>query len=117
MTEAGDRNRTNNLPALIVGVIIGASLTYLLTTKKGRIIKEQLLVEGKKLLEDLKDKAQEQEEEVAENKEEIQKKVKEVASDVKEEAKQLSEDVPGHIEQIQKKGRRFFFKRHQQTES
>lgn len=118
MSELTDRNRTNNLSTLIIGVIIGASLTYLLTTKKGQKIKDQILEEGKKLLADLAEKAEETQEQLAENKEEIPEKVREVANEVKEEAKQLAEDVPGHIEQIQKKGRRFFFRKdHPQTES
>lgn len=98
MSETKD----NNLGNLIAGIIIGAAVTYLFTTKNGRKIKDRLLIEGEKLLEDLSEIAAESEigEELENKKEEVLEKVEETVS-----------EVPEHIEQIQKKGRRFFFRR------
>lgn len=83
-------NRQGNLSTLIIGIAIGAALTYLLTTKKGQKIKERLLTEGRKLLEELGEEV----------------------SQVKEKIEEEKEEIPDHISQIQKKGRRFFFRRH-----
>lgn len=88
-----DQEKNNNFSSLVIGVIIGAAITYLFTTKKGQKIKDHLAKEGKHLLEDVADIASEMEENVTQ-------KVEEAAS-----------EVPKHIEQIQKKGRRFFFRR------
>jgi len=111
----------NNLPAgrqstfstLIVGIIIGAAVTYLFTNKEGQKLKDKLLKEGKKLLGELGENLEEIEEKVKEGKEEIEDKVVDKLEDVKENVSQLAEAVPQHIEQIQKKGRRFFFRKPQ----
>lgn len=97
-----DQNNTNNnsFSSLVFGVIVGATLTYLLTNKKGQQIKEHLLKEGKKLLEEVADAASDLEENVTSKLEEGKKEVEEAVS-----------EVPEHIEKLQKKGRRFFFKK------
>ena len=87
----------------MLGIIIGAAVTYLFTNKKGQKIKDHLLKEGKKLLEDISDIAADLEENVT-------KKLEEGKGEVEEKVEEAPE-VPQHIEQIQKKGRRFFFRR------
>lgn len=108
----------NNLPTFISGVVLGAALSYLFGTKDGKKLKNQLLKEGQKLLqemgkelEDVKDKIQE------ENPVEKLEEVKEKIEEVKEGLQGKVEDVPKHIEELQKKGRRFFFKRSASHES
>lgn len=83
-----DQNNNRSISSLILGIAIGAALTYLLTTKKGQKIKERLLTEGRKLLEELGEESQ-----------------------IKEKIEEEKEEIPDHITQIQKKGRRFFFRR------
>jgi len=125
----------NNISSLILGVALGAALTYLFTTQKGQRIKEKLLAEGQNLLEDIGEKIANLEEEIMEGKapsehrsqserEELEEKledsVKEIATkgeprtydEREEKIEETTDEVPQHIEQIQKKGRRFFFRRH-----
>lgn len=98
----------SNFSGLIMGLAIGAALTYLFTNKDGQKIKDMLLKEGARVLDDVAKTAQELEEkaetkvedELAEKLEEVKEKVAQV--------EQMVEDIPPHIEQIQKKGRRFF---------
>lgn len=101
-----EANRQGNLSTLIIGVVIGAALTYLLTTKKGQKIKERLLTEGRKLLEELGEEASQVKEKIAASPDGPLAR--------KEEEK---EEIPDHITQIQKKGRRFFFRRSHSAES
>lgn len=93
--------KNNNLSTLILGVAIGAALTYLFTTKRGQKIKDRLLTEGQGLLEDIGEKISNLEEEILEEKDEVEEKLEEGTK----------AEIPQHIEQIQKKGRRFFFRR------
>lgn len=109
-------NNHNNLSTLILGVIIGASLTYLFTTKKGQKLKERLLVEGKDLLEEIGEKVATLEEEFLGKGEEAGEKLLEGAKDVEEKIEETVSEIPDHIEQIQKKGRRFFFRKHQASQ-
>ena len=95
--------KSSNISTLILGVAIGAALTYLFTTNKGQKIKERLLTEGKSLLEGIGEKISNLEEEILDEKDEIEEKL--------EEGIKAVEEVPQHIEQIQKKGRRFFIRR------
>ena len=101
-----DQDNKNNFSSLVLGVIIGATITYLFTNKKGQKIKDHLLKEGKRLLEDVADIASEMEDNVA-------KKLEEEKKEIEEKVEEVTEEVPKHIEQIQKKGRRFFFRRSQ----
>lgn len=101
-----DSRNNNNFSSVVLGVIIGTAVTYLFTNKKGQKIKEHLLREGKKLLEDLAEIAQEAEENVA-------KKLEEEKKEIEEKVEEVTSEVPKHIEQLQKKGRRFFFRRSQ----
>jgi|SRR3989338_9153862 len=89
-----NQNNNNNQPGhstatFIVGVIIGAAATYLFTTDEGKKLKDKLIKEASRFFGNLGEGAQEIEEKVSE----------EVTQ------------IPKHIEQIQKKGRRFFFRR------
>lgn len=104
--------KNNNVSTLIIGVAIGAALTYLFTTKKGQKIKDRLLTEGQGLLEDIGEKISNLQEEILEEKDEIEEKLEEGVKAVEEKIEETTSDIPQHIEQIQKKGRRFFFRRH-----
>ncbi len=88
-----------NNSSFLLGAIIGAALTYLFTTENGKKMKEELLLEAKKVLEAIGENAQEAGEKIEEEK----VKMEEI----------IAEEMPKHIEEIQKKGRRFFFKRSQ----
>ena len=96
------------MPSLILGFALGAAITYFLTSKKGQEIKDQLLEEGKKLLNDIQDEAQDAKDEIEKVKEKVEDKIESKAQEVKED---IEEEVPHHIESIQKKGRRFFSRR------
>src|SRR3989344_3922495 len=65
----------NNLASLLSGVIIGAALTYLLTSKNG----QKLLKEATKALEDIGENLEESKEELAQKVEETVEKGKEAA--------------------------------------
>ncbi|MDP2632436.1 MAG: YtxH domain-containing protein [Candidatus Curtissbacteria bacterium] len=103
--------KNSNLSTLILGVAIGAALTYLFTTKRGQKIKDRLLTEGQGLLEDIGEKISNLEEEILEEKDEIEEKLEEGTKAVAEKVVEAADEIPQHIEQIQKKGRRFFFRR------
>lgn len=120
-------NTNSSFSTLITGIVVGAALTYLFTTESGRKIKDELLKEGTKLVDGLGDeiekantKAQETKEEfteeVSKKKKELEVEIHEAAQSVKNQIKTVQEDVaeitevvPQQVEQIQKKGRRFFF--------
>ncbi|MBI2012642.1 YtxH domain-containing protein [Candidatus Curtissbacteria bacterium] len=104
--------KDNSLTAFVAGVIIGAAATYLFTNEKGQKIKDKLIGEGSKVLDKLKEGLEEVEKEVQKEKAEIAQKIESGVDTVKEAAEEVAESVPEHIEQIQKKGRRFFFRKH-----
>lgn len=119
-----DQNKSNlpagrqgNLSTLILGVAIGAALTYLFTTKKGQKIKDKLLTEGQSLLEEIGEKVSAIEEEILDKEEETHEKLVEGAKEIEEKIEEAVEEIPEHIEQLQKRGRKFFFRRHQSPES
>lgn len=88
-----------NFPSVLLGMAIGAAMTYLFANREGQKIRNQLLKEGARLLD------------------EVSQKVTELEEKAKEEITDEIESVPEHIEKIQKKGRRFFFRRHHSHES
>ena len=102
----------SGVPSLILGVAVGAAITYLLTNKEGQKIRDTLLKEGTKLLDEITKTAQDVSQSLQYNnvKEELSERIEEVKKSV-EQIESIVEDVPHHIEQIQKKGRRFFFKK------
>ncbi len=117
----------NNISSLVAGVVLGAALTYLFGTKSGRKLKDELVKEGQRLLEemgseleDVKDQIEEGE--VGKTLEAAKEKIEDAnlgqkVEEAKEQLQEVVEDVPKHIEEIQKKGRRFFFKRSASHES
>lgn len=95
--------KNNSLSSLIAGIVIGAAATYLFGTRDGRKLKDKLVKEGAKMLESLKEGLENAQEE-PEGKEKVARKL--------EETQQAEETkAPPHIEELQKKGRRFFFRR------
>ena len=110
-----ENEKGNNLAPFIAGVILGAALTYLFANKEGRKLKEKLLSEGAKILGTLGEVTQtakgEIEQIAEEKKEEIAQEVSHDLEEVKEKAETVIRQVPEQVEKIQKKGRRFFFKR------
>lgn len=95
--------KNNSLSNLIAGIVIGAAVTYLFGTRDGRKLKDKLVKESAKILESLKEGLENIQEE-PQDKEKVARKL--------EETQQVAEtEAPPHIEALQKKGRRFFFKR------
>lgn len=112
-----DYEKNNSMTALIAGVIIGAGVTYLFTTTEGKKLKEKLIDEGSKLLDKVKEGLEEAGEEIEEKGKLATKIVSQEAESAKENVGEVISQVPQHIEQVQKKGRRFFFKKHSSGES
>ena len=100
-----DQDKNSSLIALVAGVVIGAGVTYLFTTKEGQKIKDKLIEQGTKLFDDIKGTLEDQSEVAREQ-------IEEAVEHKLEEAKETLEEVPQHIDQIQKKGRRLFFRKH-----
>jgi len=101
----------NNLATFIAGVVIGAALTYLFATKNGQKIKEQLLKDGAKLLEKMGENVEEGVKKLEEAEQKVEEETQEVGEKIANQAQQTITQVPEHIAEIQKKGRRFFFRR------
>ena len=108
----------NNYSGVVLGMAIGAAVTYLFVNKDGQKIRELILKEGTKLLGDIAEKADSIQESVQETAigKEITEKIEDVKKSV-DEIEQMVESVPDHIDEIQKKGRRFFFKKPHQNKS
>lgn len=87
-----------NLTTLVAGAVIGAALFYLFGTKSGQKVRDHLLRETKSLLDKFG--------------ESLEEESKEVEEKPQEPAIPAPPVPPQHIEEIQKKGRRFFFHRH-----
>lgn len=128
----------------LLGVIAGAAFTYIFATKTGQKIRKELLADALKIIDDIGEELAEKEEAVKEKiedkKEDIEKKLEEkvesaqkaakekleqVGETAKQEAVYVKEnieeqirEVPQQVQEVQKKGRHFFFrKRHNQHES
>lgn len=108
-----NNDRNNSLTALIAGVVIGAAVTYLFTTKEGRKLKDRLLEEGSVILDKIKEGFEDVEDQIQEKGKKVAKSVEEKAEEFKEGVEDIAGDVPKHIQQVQKKGRRFFFSKKQ----
>ena len=107
------RNRHDSgsgVTSLLFGIAVGAAVAYLFANKDGQKIRDTLLKEGQKILDEVSTKIQEVEKSdpVQAAKEQLESKLEDVKGQVSE-IEQMVGDVPEHIEQIQKKGRRFFF--------
>jgi len=112
------RQGDNNLATFIAGVVIGAALTYLFATKSGQKIKEQLLKDGAALLEKMGEnveegvkKLEEVGQKVEEETQEVGDKIGEGAREVQSKVEETTSEIPAQVAEIQKKGRRFFFRR------
>lgn len=129
-TKDNERNNTSSgFSTFLTGAVVGAVLTYLFTTESGRKIKDELLKEGTKLLENVGDEVEKAQKKVTEESdkfiEEVKEKKKEIETEVHTAAKQVKKDlveeiqeIPQQVEAIQKKGRHFFFsKKHPPRES
>lgn len=110
-------NNTN--PSFVLGILVGAALTYLFTNKQGQKIRDELLKEGSKLLEKIGEEAEHAKDIIEEKSPQIQNQIlnttEAVKTEVEEiagEAGQIIREVPEKVEEIQKKGRKFFFKKH-----
>lgn len=113
-----DNEKNNSLTALIAGIVIGAAVTYLFTTKEGRKLKDKLIEEGSLLLDKVKEGLEEVGDEVEEKGKTAVKEIETKAESAKEAVEEVVTEIPKHIEQVQKKGRRFFFsKKHSAGES
>lgn len=109
-------NKDNNFAALLAGVIIGAAGTYLFTSPDGKKLKEKLLKEGALLLDKVTEGVDQTKEKISEVQEAVQEEAKSTAEAAQkviettgEEIAEAAQEIPGKIEEIQKKGRRFFF--------
>lgn len=100
-----------NNSTFIIGVLVGAALTYLFTTENGRRLKGELLKEGSKLLETIGEGIMEGEEAAKK----IEKKLEAPAGEIASTVKDTVAAIPEQVEQIQKKGRRFFFSKKPHT--
>jgi len=113
-----DSDKNNSLTALVAGVVIGAAVTYLFTTKEGRKLKDKLIEEGSHLIDKVKEGLEEVEEEVEDKGKQAVKTIESQAQSAKETVEEAVSEIPKHIEQVQKKGRKFFFsKKHSAGES
>lgn len=112
-----DHSHDSGSSSLLLGVLIGAVLTYLYATKSGQKIKKELLTDAARILENFGDELEKKEpmvkEKIEEKKEEVEKNVKEISEDIKDEIR----EVPEQVKKIQNKGRRFFFSRKPRNES
>ena len=126
-------SQNNSFQVLIAGAVIGAVLTYLFTTESGKKIKEELIHEGSKLLDNIGDEIEKTKDKVEDGrdaliaqvdqkKQEIAQEIHQAAKEVKKETKvvqadvqDLVEEVPQQVEEIPKKGRRFFFSKKPST--
>src|SRR3989344_4834858 len=89
------RQGDNNLATFIAGVVIGAALLE----KMGENVEE-----GVKKLEEVGQKVEEETQEVRD-------KIGEGAREVQSKIEETTAEIPAQVAEIQKKGRRFFFRR------
>jgi gas vesicle protein len=118
--------KNNNLNAFVTGAVLGAIATFLFATKSGRKIKDELIEEGIRIFEAVTEEIEEAPEQIKEGEKEIKKElaqkaqqIAEVKEAVVDTAGEVLREVPEQIENIQKKGRHFFFskKSHPKNES
>lgn len=126
--EEEEKTSSTGFTNFLTGAIVGAALTYLFTTESGRKIKDELLKEGTKLLENFGDEVEKAQvklvptekkivAKVEQKAEEVQKQVAQTAQAAKDEvvetvssiSDKIEEKIPEQVEELQKKGRHFFF--------
>jgi len=114
----------SSFSSLMVGIVIGAALTYFFTTKNGQKIKDLILEESEDLLEKLGKALEEPKEKLIEEKEKVQEKIEEAKEVVQERIEEKLESVQPEektavitqetpqLRPVPKKSiRRFFFRR------
>ena len=89
-----DTDKNNSLTALIAGVVIGAAVTYLFTTKEGKKLKEKLIDEGSRLLDKVKEGLEEAEDEVEEKGKAVAKALENSAQSAKETVEEAVSEIP-----------------------
>ncbi|MBI3342290.1 YtxH domain-containing protein [Candidatus Curtissbacteria bacterium] len=107
-------NQNTNLSALLAGLVIGAAAVYLLNTENGKKLKDQLLEDGQKWLEKIAQDIDGAQNKIEDKKEIVEEKIAEASEKIEEAAENYVEtltSVPEHIAAVQKKGRKFFFRR------
>lgn len=118
--------KNNSFNAFVTGAVLGALATFLFATKSGRKIKDELLEEGIRIFEAITEEIEEAPEQIKEDKKEIKKELAQKAQEITEVKEaivdstgEILREVPEQIENIQKKGRHFFFskKSHPKNES
>lgn len=118
--------KNNSFNAFVTGAVLGALATFLFATKSGRKIKDELLEEGIRIFEAITEEIEEAPEQIKEDKKEIKKELAQKAQEITEVKEaivdstgEILREVPEQIENIQKKGRHFFFskKSHSKNES
>ncbi|OGD96033.1 hypothetical protein A3F02_01330 [Candidatus Curtissbacteria bacterium RIFCSPHIGHO2_12_FULL_38_9b] len=106
-----DQPKNNSFSTLIIGIVLGAAVTYLLTNKNGQKVKDRLIKEGEALLAQLGEGLEEAEEKIEANAEEIEEGIAHGLEKTKDKLSDAADQLPKHITDIQKKGRRFFFRK------
>jgi len=105
-----NEKNSSNLSSLLIGIAVGAALTYLFTTKNGQKIKDLLLEESEDLLEKLGKALEEPKEKLIEEKEKVHQKIEEAKEVVQERIEEKLESP--QLRPVPKKSiRRFFFRR------
>jgi gas vesicle protein len=123
-----EKTENSGFTNFLTGAVVGAALTYLFTTESGRKIKDELLKEGTKLLENFGAEVEKAQVKLAptekkivakveQKAESVQKQVGEAVQTAKDEVTEtvssisdkIEEEIPKQVEQLQKKGRHFFF--------
>lgn len=124
-----EKTENSGFTNFLTGAVVGAALTYLFTTESGRKIKDELLKEGTKLLENFGAEVEKAQVKLAPAEKKIAEKVEhkveavqtakdEVTETVSAITETVEEKIPEKVEQLQKKGRHFFFaKKHSSNES
>lgn len=105
------KDKHPHLSTFLAGFILADTISHLFGTEGAQRLKEEIVKEGGHLLENIGQDMKEVKEKIEEVKEEAKEKVAENVRDVKETLEKTVPEVPKHIEQIQKKGRRFFFRK------
>lgn len=105
-----DQTKNNNsLLVFALGVAVGAAVTYLYTNEKGQKIKDNLIKEGTKILEKFGEGMEEVEKDLQKGAKTIEEKIEPPLEQVKEELREVTAQIPHQVQEVQKKGRRFFF--------
>lgn len=108
MSEGTKNN--NTLLTFALGVVVGAAVTYLYTNEKGQKLRDNLLKEGTKILEKFTEGMESVEKQTDKHKS-SEEKTESPIEQVKEELREVAAQIPHQVQEVQKKGRHFFFSR------